>query len=666
MIPVLIPDTFDLQRLYEADGKPLFDSLGRELYVPDANPSVPTHNGLGQLAEAVSCIVKSTINTPDELTMTYPITGSLFHDIKERCVIVAQPERTRSPQPYRIYRITKPMRGVITVYARHLAYDGLSGIPVAPFTASDIQGAMAGLKANAMVSCPFTLTTTRTTAAKFSVSVPTDIWSLMGGQQGSLLDVYGGEYSFSRYSVRLENRIGQDNGVKVRYGVNMVDLEQDSNIASCYTGVVAYWQGEDEEIHSPVIYAGGVYGYVRILPVDMSDRWENKPTAAQLEAAARAYITANQIGVPKVSWKVEMVDLSDTEEYKNVALLEHVSLGDTVGVEYEALGVDATARVRSIEWDVFRARYQTITLGSVKANIASTLAGQARVLEKTPTRAETISLAETISKTLTSAMLGANGGSLRMLDTNNDGDPDELYAADDPDPALARYVTRLNYRGLAVSDSGYNGPYKLGWTPEGGFMAWMITAAQLIAGKIQSADEGKTFFLNLDTGEMRIGGESIIQSSDGSFVINLASGVLTTTATVTYAASDYTQTDVDRINDILLGNVTPTDADYEKYDFYQDGEISVTDLVIARSIILSGEDKVITWSAQIEPSRRGQAFSVTMNGEVVFRAGVNMVAARNGKFDSSLSCGVLTADSGTVNGALHCNQLFVNGVEITP
>lgn len=395
MIPILISDKFDLLRLKDSNGKAMFDSEGRALYVPDANPTIPEHNGLGEMGDAISCIVKSTINAPDELTMTYPVTGSLYKDkdIKERCVIMAKPDQTRGPQPFRIYRITKDIKERITIYARHLAYDGLSGIPVAPFTASDIQGAMAGLKANAMVNCPFKLITTRTTAAKFSVKVPTDIWSLLGGQQGSLLDVYGGEYSFDGYNITLENRIGQDNGVKVRYGVNMVDLEQDTNIANCYTGVVAYWRNEEDEIHSPVMYAGGTYGYVRILPVDMSTRWESKPTVEQLKAAAVKYIKDNQIGVPKVSWKVKMVDLADTEEYKDLALLERVSLGDTVGVEFEALGVDATSRVRSIEWDVLKERYQTITLGSVKANIASTIAGQSRAIANIPSLQQVTSVA---------------------------------------------------------------------------------------------------------------------------------------------------------------------------------------------------------------------------------------------------------------------------------
>ena len=656
MIPRLIPDTFDLQRLYDADGKALYDSQDRALYVPNPAPEIPAHNGLGELADAESCVVETKINAPGELTMVYPITGSLFADLMPRCVIMARPGRTGNAQPYRIYRITKPLSGRVTVYARHLAYDGLSGVPVSPFTANGIQAAMAALKSNAMVNCPFTLTTTRTTAGTFTVPVPTDIWSLLGGQQGSLLDVYGGEYSFDGYTVRLENRIGQDNGVKVRYGVNMVDLEQDTSVANCYTGVVAYWRGEDEEVHSPVLHTGGAYNYVRILPVDMSDRWEEKPTVAQLTAAGQSYITANQIGVPTVSWKVEMVDLADTEEYKDLALLEQVNLGDTVGVEFEALGVDASARVCADKWDVLRERHITITLGSVKSNIASTIAGQARELKQTVTRAEAKSLAEQISDTLTRAILGANGGTIRFLDTNNDGEEDTLYVADNPDPAQAVKVWRWNYEGWAASENGYNGPFVLGATVGGGLLANFVTAANLVAGTIQSAD-GETFILDLDNGTMQIGGNGIITSPDGSFVINLATGVLTTSVTTTYHASDYTSADHDRINAILLGSVTPTAADYAKYDFYEDGVISVTDLVICQAIILSGEDLVLQWKFVIDPSDRNKTVKLIRkktgaqtNEAAVFSAGLSGI----------------TADDGNFSGTVYCNRLFVNGTEVTP
>lgn len=70
--------------------------------------------------------------------------------------------------------------------------------------------------------------------------------------------------------------------------------------------------------------------------------------------------------------------------------------------------------------------------------------------------------------TLTAAILGAKGGSVRLLDTDDDGEPDTLYIADSPDPENAVMVWRFNYQGWAASQNGYNGPFSLGATFEDG------------------------------------------------------------------------------------------------------------------------------------------------------------------------------------------------------
>lgn len=420
MRPILISADFDLQRLVDADGKLTFDADNKALWVPNPSPTVPTNNGLGVLADAISCKVKTVLNGEDELEMTYPITGDLFDRLALRALIVAEAAE-RGKQPYRIYRITKPLNGIITVYARHLVYD-LAGIVVEPFTANGIQAALTGIKNHAMTNCPFTFVSGRTTDSLFSVQVPTAAWSLMGGTRGSLLDVYGGEYSWDGYTIRLENHIGTNNGVSVRYGVNMTDLEQDARCDSCYTGVVAYWRKDEQVIHSPVVAAVGTYGYVKILPVDMSDRWEDMPTKDQLVAAAEAYIVNNQIGVPSVSWRVSFVQLGQTEEYKDIAALEHVSLGDTVGVHFARLGVDATARVNSIEWDVLLERYATVNLGSIKSNIADTIAGQIQEIAEAPTKEDVEKIANIVAGRLVADFIRAGkisadrieGGSLAL------------------------------------------------------------------------------------------------------------------------------------------------------------------------------------------------------------------------------------------------------------
>lgn len=537
--------------------------------------SAASDNGLGVLSDAISCKVTQELNGQYELEMRYPVDGLHYGEIALRSILRASVDPSGDLQPFRVYRITPAMGGVATVYARHIAYD-LGGYVVSPFTASSASAALAALKSHALpVNMPFAFSTDKTTTAAMVVTVPTSLWSLLGGQQGSVLDVYGGEYEFTGWTVRLLTRRGADRGVSVRYGKNLTDLTQDSNCENCYTGVVPYWTSADVTVTAAPVYAEGQYGYVRLMPLDLSQSFEAQPTEAQLKAEAAAYIKRNQIGVPAVSWDVKLALLSQASGYEDVAFLEQIYLGDTVGVHFQRMGVDAKARVNAIVWDCLLERYESVALGSVKASIAATIAGQQKELDGKPS----VSMVERISGDLAAAMMGARGGSVRLLDTNSDGEPDTLYIADDTDPVKAKKVWRFNYEGWAASSTGYNGPFKLGATVDGGLMAWMVTAANLVAGTISS--EQGNFFINLDGG-------TIDTSATGS----------------TYTSANYTQADVTRAQQITAKAVTPTLADYEKLDVSGDGLISITDVVQLQQIVAGARDVNFTtsWHLSVDPA----------------------------------------------------------------
>ena len=128
----------------------------------------------------------------------------------------------------------------------------------------------------------------------------------------------------------------------MRYGKNITDLTQEQNLENVITGIVPFWANEDTVVTLPEksidsTYASS-YPYKRTIPVDFSSDFENAPSVAQLRARGQSYITANNIGVPKVSIKVSFIALWQTEEYKDIAPLERVNLCDTVGVVFEPWG----------------------------------------------------------------------------------------------------------------------------------------------------------------------------------------------------------------------------------------------------------------------------------------------------------------------------------------
>lgn len=505
-------------------------------------PSTATEfktQGLGVLTDAISCTVTEERNGAFELTMQYPDTGVHFDEITDRCIIYAIPSPYRAPQPFRIYRITRPMDGIIMVYAQHITYD-LSGVPLNPFTAINAPDALSKLSLNAAVDSPFTFWTDKATVASFAVSTPSSTRSVLGGSSGSILDVYGGEYEWDGFTVRLYGHRGYDNGVVISYGKNLTDIEQDRNISNVATGIYPYWTNAEGALVTcdpKIVNAPGTYDFTRVVPVDFSNDFETQPTPAQLRARAEKYVEDNKIGIPKTSITASFVQLEQFPEYEDLALLEKCDLCDTVTIRYPQIGVEAKAEIVKIETDVLLERYNSVEIGDVRTNIADTIVGQQQEIKQKPSetylREAVLALTETI--------LGASGGAVRLLDTNNDGMPDTLYIADDPDPTKARNVWRFNHEGWGASDNGYNGPFSYGATLKNGMVADFITAGtlnadlvnivNLIADHVVSRNAGFEMDLwaavlrLMENDNLRVRIYSIAQSAGG--IVQVFSGTVT-------------------------------------------------------------------------------------------------------------------------------------------
>lgn len=460
------------------------------LYSP--NESNFNHNGLGILSDCASCEVTEEANGIFELAMQYPMDGIHYDGIVDRAIVKAKPDQFRDAQLFRVYAIGKPMAGLVAVLARHISYD-LSGIPVAPFVAQKAPESLLGLKENAVTDCPFDFWTDNTTEAEFSVPVPSSVRSRLGGVAGSVLDVYGGEYEFDNFSVKLHTSRGKNRGVSIRYGKNLTDIRQDHNCSSVATGVYPFWASTDGEtvvqLPEKIVNAAGEYGFTKIKVLDLSQDFIDRPTEDDLREKAVKYIAENDIGVPVVSLTVSFVQLEQSEEYKGKMLLERVSLFDTVSVEFPALNVSATAKVVKIVYDVLLDRVKTASLGSVRANIADTIAAQTVEIEKAPTKADL----RNAQKTATEWLTNGKGYKVERRDVNGNT-IDTLYM-DTPDMAKAVNVLRIGQSGIGFSHNGINGPYESAWTIDGRFVADFIVAGRL------SSDDGESYF-DLDGNEI--------------------------------------------------------------------------------------------------------------------------------------------------------------------
>ncbi len=415
----------------------------------DSSAADFTSHGLGTLADAVSCKAAAEENGTPQLTLQYPVSGIHADLIRDGCILLARPDPYKDPQPYRIHRHTKPIKGLVTWYARHLSYDA-AGIPVAPYDAYSAAEAINKLQSQALLSSPFTYTTDLEAEAAISFGEPV----LQRAALTSIVETYGGFLDFDGYHVSLLASLGEDRGTVIRYGVDLTDATQESNISEVYTGILPYCKPTDgDAVLGHVLQAPGTYDFVRILPVELSDAFEEVPTVSELDTAGETWLEEHDIGKPAVNLKVSYADLG-----------QDVRLHDTVGVRFERQGIVSKARVIKVTYDVLEERYDSVELGDHRTSIVDTIAGARKKLTRTPT---TSAMQEAIL-TMTAVILGAKGGAIRFLDTDDDGMLDTLYVGNNADPAQADKVWRFNYEGLGASTNGFDGPFVLGMTFENG------------------------------------------------------------------------------------------------------------------------------------------------------------------------------------------------------
>ena len=426
-----------------------------------------TTNGVGRLSDAIACTVHEARNGEFELEMLYPVTGAHFSEIQHSSIIVAKPSARRTNQAFRVYKITKPLNGRVTILAEHISYQ-LSFIPVSPFSAQSLANALNGFKSNAAESCPFTLSADFTSASSYAVPVPTSIRAYLGGQRGSILDVYGGEWEWNNYNCILHKSRGQDNGYVIRYGKNLVDLKQEQTIANTYTGIYPYWVSDETMVtlSEKVIHAATAknFPFQRTLVKDFSDKFDNAPSEAALRSYTQSYINSNGIGVPSVNLSVNFVNLADAEEYRGLLTTANLDLCDTVTVRFEKFGIDVKSKVVEITWNVLKDRYEKIEIGDRRSTLATTIEDQ---METITTLATTEDVGRTVDRA--TGVLNSGRRGHVIINRNAEGWANEILFLDNENLAAARNVLRINMAGIGFSSTGYQGPYYQSWTMDGHF-----------------------------------------------------------------------------------------------------------------------------------------------------------------------------------------------------
>lgn len=335
-----------------------------------ADDSVWIGRGMGALSEATNCLVTKGGELTYELELDYPANGRHYSELVERRIILAKPDQVDEPQPFRIYRITKPVNGMVTVYAQHISYD-LDGVVAWPFTASSATDMASKLKWSEAPASRFSYSCDFSFSQEFENEKPTALRSLLGGAGNSWTGTYGGDLVVDGYSISLKQNGGTDRNVTIRYGVDLIDARMEQNIADTYTGIVPYYDGgnDEEPVIGHDIYVENPPPYKKVKAVDVSEFIAKTPTRDEVDAVGRRWLQDNNIRKPVVSLTLEYAQLHD----------KVVQIYDPIHVLIDKLGLDLTAKVSKTVWDVLRERYKSVEVGDVRPTLGGAIYDASRL-----------------------------------------------------------------------------------------------------------------------------------------------------------------------------------------------------------------------------------------------------------------------------------------------
>lgn len=483
--------------------------------------------GICRLVDCISCEVAEERNGIYECEFVYPVSGRHFDEIKEGRIILCTHDNTGETEPFDIYARSVPIDGQVTFYAHHVSYR-LSNYILRPFSANGAAATMAAIPWASLSHVPFTFWTDKTNTTSYSITNPRSIKDTLGGSEGSMLDVFGtGEYEWNRFEVRLHLHRGEDRGVEIRYRKNLLDLQDDESYEDVYNAIVPYWlspeTGEMVTLPEWFVSVPGIYTYeepwtvdggtitdgseeitfeyspLAVRMVDYTSAFQFRPTADQLREYALSHLEASGAWEATRSIDVDFVLLWQTEDYKDIAPLEEVSLCDTVTVIYPEIGINVKKKVVRVVYDVLSDRYSSMELGSSRTSFGGLVTDIVQQ-DMDPVSSEELSAAVS---SFASAITGNKGGNVVILMV--DGKPTELLMMDTDNIQTARNVWRWNLAGLGHSSNGYNGNYdELAILADGAINASRILTGYLSADRIKTGRivaENSDGFWDLDNGE---------------------------------------------------------------------------------------------------------------------------------------------------------------------
>ncbi|SDY42750.1 phage tail spike protein [Bacillus sp. 166amftsu] len=475
------------------------------LYKP--NETDFTHNGIGVLdANIYEAEVEEILNGLYSLTFSYPLFAPHGLEIQGMCIVKAP-----TPDGDQLFRVSTPTvsMGEIKVQCYHIFYDLTENLIEDIYI--NLQSgivAMSKISSGCQYAHQFNFSSDIRSVASARLVRKNPVEAILDtSQDNSFLNRWGGELKRDNFDVKMLVNRGIDRGVVIQHKKDLLGYEGNVDWKSPVTRIMP--QGFDglflpeKYVDSPLI---NKYPHPKIRVVEfkhikaaIGDNAKD-PDAVPLEEAykllrqaAKEMFDVQHVDQPKGTYKVEFQELSQTEEYKDYAILQHVWMGDIVTVKHIEDGINVQAKVIAYKYDPIKKEYKNITIGNYKASFTD-IAGKVDQIQNDISDMPT-SILEAAKEHATSLINSGFGGHVRNY-------PDRILIMDTEDEMTAKKVWQWNINGLGYSSTGINGPYGTAITMDGRIVADFITAGtlnanllngQLIKGVTIQTSNSKTF-----------------------------------------------------------------------------------------------------------------------------------------------------------------------------
>ena len=356
--------------------------------------------GLGELNVTKGTVTRER-NGNYTLYAEIPVNDPMVSILEKEMKLKADAGLRTKNQTFEISRIVKDSSNIVKIYGQHISHK-LEYMAIAngrPFSGSAFT-ALAIWHNATIGDLRFDVWSDIQTTGKgvFDISKMENARQALGGVEGSILDIYGGEYEFDNMTVRLHKQLGRTAPTVLEYGRNILSAESDETIEGAYTSVLPFAtytpdkpEGDNSDgqpdpvtVTLPENYVDSkykaVYAHRRIKVVDFSSEFKsdskNKdiPTPDKLRKLATDYMDKNAIGKPKINIKIEYADLAKTLDYADNGWIEELELCDIVPIYYPQIGLtDETAKVTTITYDFINERNESVEFGDIGTNIKSTM-----------------------------------------------------------------------------------------------------------------------------------------------------------------------------------------------------------------------------------------------------------------------------------------------------